>query len=1201
MTDSLPSLYQALLAAVNTDDLDALQLAIESVDNSAASLCDSQLRDPETSATILHHAMLNKKEKTTAYMVINESTELLQQEFDVDVGGLPSKKTCLHLLTENGDYDLIKTMMDRLDNKKEERIIFLKKTVLLVIKGQRPHHMCALDIAALNGNSAIVELFVNLGIKPDITNNRNDTPMLWAVRGNHLETVRQLIKLGADPNIENDKGSTPLHWAVRYGYADLLPVLIDEGKANVHHQRKQGLMSTLVLASAMGYEDIVRILIEHGVEATTRISGGEQALHHAAANGHCSIISILIEMGANVNGFDDFENTPLLHAARSRETNAIITLVNFGANMDCRNKLGKTMWDYAIDHDNHNMLKDIIDVYRRVKNMPQSNLDFPDGKKSPLHIAAEKGDVAKIKLILKKGAKPQCKDENGNTYFHLAAKQNHLDILKTFIDEVNPNKKNNDGDTAMHLACQNGNLETITTLMKNSNMQKRNNLHETVLHVAAKSHKTRAEVVAYLIDAVLKSSSWSLVDAADVNGNTALHLAAMTGRKEIIPSLKHLNPTLLNQEGESPLHAAAKGSHPDVLQTLLEVFNVYSKAFKIDQQNTQGESLLHICAEQGDAQMVEILVKQGADLALKDTDGNSVLHALALKTITDPNNRYVLLNVFQKIVKVAPIWWCIKQRLNIPDTFSELYSAYRRKAVFHMVSDIKNDIGLNVICYSTKLGAKEFLEKLVNLPGIFRRRKRTYYDFDVTHLIPETTQKPPGEDNKDKGSHGHGNSHGHGHGHGHSHGDGHGCSSSSLDFVVKLKDEVLAAQILDMTPFRHLVTSYWKAYQWIYGLLMTIHIIFMSTFSTFSIPILTKSLDLVNGTSVEPHAYPGIFFVSWPILILLFNICYIVADVLHHAKHRRETKGVSFCNDMLRTLLDVPYILADFFMGSLSHIASLTFSTLIILWFVLHMVSSHDVVYVLSGALIIGWMFTISFTKGFQTVHSFSIMLKYIILRDIVRFLFIYLLVLLGFTFGLHALFQMVPSLSESHQSTFDTLFLTFNLMIGMGEIFHDEFDEDHKNAGRSGTFTKVVYLFYVVLSTIILLNILIAMMSDTYNRIMSQEGTTWRISSVRVAVQLEHSLSFIPRFFRAIGIIRNRVEYDEESERYTLKISTEEIEETLDKELDEMQRLMYKLESNIDNLQGGYDDMNKKLDELSEEVSRSSKLKSTGAMTTKR
>ena len=58
-----------------------------------------------------------------------------------------------------------------------------------------------------------------------------------------------------------------------------------------------------------------------------------------------------------------------------------------------------------------------------------------------------------------------------------------------------------------------------------------------------------------------------------------------------------------------------------------------------------GESVLHIAGERGDTTMVELLIGQGADLSLKNNDGNTVLHLLAMQCDTDPDNTIKYLQV----------------------------------------------------------------------------------------------------------------------------------------------------------------------------------------------------------------------------------------------------------------------------------------------------------------------------------------------------------------------------------------------------------------------------------------------------------------------------------------------------------------------------------------------------------------------------
>ena len=51
-------------------------------------------------------------------------------------------------------------------------------------------------------------------------------------------------------------------------------------------------------------------------------------------------------------------------------------------------------------------------------------------KKTPLHIASVKGDIAKIRLLLDLGVSAKSTDPDGNTLYHLAARKNCTNVLK---------------------------------------------------------------------------------------------------------------------------------------------------------------------------------------------------------------------------------------------------------------------------------------------------------------------------------------------------------------------------------------------------------------------------------------------------------------------------------------------------------------------------------------------------------------------------------------------------------------------------------------------------------------------------------------------------------------------------------------------------------------------------------------------------
>ena len=93
----------------------------------------------------------------------------------------------------------------------------------------------------------------------------------------------------------------------------------------------------------------------------------------------------------------------------------------------------------------------------------------------------------------------------------------------------------------------------------------------TPLHEAVGSEAAVPEVIRTMIDVIVKANNWSLVDAVDDAGNTALHVAARRARSDVIPELAALNPKTKNLDGDTPFHIAARAGHPYCIETMLQV------------------------------------------------------------------------------------------------------------------------------------------------------------------------------------------------------------------------------------------------------------------------------------------------------------------------------------------------------------------------------------------------------------------------------------------------------------------------------------------------------------------------------------------------------------------------------------------------------------------------------------------------------
>lgn len=200
------------------------------------------------------------------------------------------------------------------------------------------------------------------------------------------------------------------------------------------------------------------------------------------------------------------------------------------------------------------------------------------------------------------------------------------------------------------------------------------------------------------------------------------------------------------------------------------------------------------------------------------------------------------------------------------------------------------------------------------------------------------------------------------------------------------------------------------------------------------------------------------------------------------------------------------------------------YSVLVLTWIVLYSVGNSYMDYVFSVAICMGWLYTISFTRGFRPIHYFWRMIQNMIIKDIMKFLFIYLFVLLAFAFAIHAVIQVSQAVADEYPSPLDTMFLVFNLMIGRGDLFDNTLSQGFDSVDRNTTYLKVLYLIYIILATILLLNLLIAMMNDSYSAILQRQSVTWRLEAVQLGVDIEKSVPLSSKLFGRLNFQKDLV-----------------------------------------------------------------------------
>ena len=276
--------------------------------------------------------------------------------------------------------------------------------------------------------------------------------------------------------------------------------------------------------------DLVRQLLDNGIDINLRDSTGNTALMWASQEGHNEIVELLLIEGADVNNIDLDGDTALMLASQEGHTDIMKLLLNSGADPNIQ------------DFDGDTLIM-TLSFYGYIEN---------------------------IELLLDSGANTTIRDINGDTALMLASKNGHTDIvelLERHVDQdvlIDAVRENNivrvkqlldrgvfrraahhgmqEDEEALFFASEEGHLEIVRLLLDagvDPNIQE-DSAEKTALILA--SEEGYLEVVRLLLD---RGADLNILDE---HGNTALFYASEEGHLEVVEllerymnTLKHLN------------------------------------------------------------------------------------------------------------------------------------------------------------------------------------------------------------------------------------------------------------------------------------------------------------------------------------------------------------------------------------------------------------------------------------------------------------------------------------------------------------------------------------------------------------------------------------------------------------------------------------------------------------------------------------
>ena len=221
-----------------------------------------------------------------------------------------------------------------------------------------------------------------------------------AVKQSDVAAVRALLGQGVDVDAAEQDGTTALHWAASRDEIEIAGVLIDAG-ADVHATNRYGV-TPLLLACTTGSTALVARLLEAGADPSSALPEGETALMTAARAGKSDVVRLLASRGADVDAREGWhQQTALMWAAAENHPAVIDTLADLGADLQARSEGGFTALLFAVRDGRIAATQALLERGADVNDViaPDADLIADSRRNRPFSAAAAEGTSALVVAV----------------------------------------------------------------------------------------------------------------------------------------------------------------------------------------------------------------------------------------------------------------------------------------------------------------------------------------------------------------------------------------------------------------------------------------------------------------------------------------------------------------------------------------------------------------------------------------------------------------------------------------------------------------------------------------------------------------------------------------------------------------------------------------------------------------------------------
>ncbi|KZZ87463.1 ankyrin repeat-containing protein [Moelleriella libera RCEF 2490] len=504
--------------------------------------------------------------------------------------------TCAHEASRHGIIDWL------------EEILQNSESIDSVLKAKDYRGQTPLNVAAGEGQKAIVELLLKVGDDVNSPNLDGETPLFKAAAWGHEATVQSLLRVErVNVNLCDRFSRTPLARAVEKGRKAIVQSLLQVKGVNVN--LSDGHFRTpLAVAAEKGHEAIVQSLLQvKGVDVNLYDRYFRTPLARAVEKGHEAIVQSLLRVEAvDVNLSDWHFRTPLARAAEKGHEAIVQSLLQVkGVNVNLSDGHFRTPLARAAEKGHEAIVQSLLRVEAVDVNLSDGHF------RTPLARAAEKGHEAIVQSLLRvESVDVNLYDRHFRTPLARAAEKGHEAIVQSLlrVEAVDVNLSDGHFRTPLARAAAKGHEAIIQSLLRvkavDVNLSDRH-FRTPLTRAAEKGHEA-------IIQSLLRVKAVD-VNLSDGHFRTPLIRAAEKGHEAIIQSLlqvKGVNNNLCDHDILTLLAVAAEHDHAASFKLL------YYYSFT----NNTNEDSICIGVRHGRPGLVDWLLYQQSNLGERNND-----------------------------------------------------------------------------------------------------------------------------------------------------------------------------------------------------------------------------------------------------------------------------------------------------------------------------------------------------------------------------------------------------------------------------------------------------------------------------------------------------------------------------------------------------------------------------------------------------